>query len=66
MENKKQSAMTELFSILDNYGTIMPDTRQWLLEMEKLQTIEAYNLDPDLMKIQFKNANEWFKNTYGR
>jgi len=65
-ENKKSSAMNELFILLDSNHPIMPDTRKWLLELEKLQTIEAYNYDPELMAIKFKNANDWFKKTYGR
>lgn len=64
--NKKNTAMQELFNLLDNRSQIMPETRQWLFELEKLQTIEAYNLDPELMKIRFRNANDWYTKTYGK
>lgn len=65
-QNHKTSAMQELFNLLDNRSPIMPETRQWLFELEKLQTIEAYNLDPELMKIRFRNANDWYNKTYGK
>lgn len=65
-QEHKTTAMAELFKRLDNNEPIMPNTRKWLLELEKLQLLEAFKFDPELMKIAYKTPGEWFKKTYGR
>lgn len=36
-----------------------------LLELEREQICQAYNLDPDIMKVKYANAYQWFHDTYG-
>lgn len=63
--NIKLTAMREILRMIDNNEIIMPNTKKWLIELEKLQMIQAYQLDPELMKIRYKDGQEWFKDTYG-
>ena len=53
MEKKKikLSAMQQMIYLIEMDEPIMPITKKELLELEELQLIHAYNLDPDLMKL---------------
>lgn len=59
------TALKQLIHMVEKGELITPDDKKRLLELEKLQLIQAYDLDPELMKIRFKNASSWYKETYG-
>lgn len=67
MEKKKitLSAMQEMIYLIDKNQPIMPATKKHLIELEKLQLIHAYQLDPDLMKLKYSNPYQWYKDIYG-
>lgn len=67
MEKKKikLSAMQQMIYLIEMNEPIMPITKKELIELEKLQLIHAYNLDPDLMKLTYKNGYDWYKHIYG-
>ena len=67
MEKKKikLSAMQQMIYLIEMDEPIMPITKKELLELEKLQLIHAYNLDPDLMKLTYRNGSDWYKHIYG-
>ena len=52
----KLSAMQEMIYLIEMGEPIMPITKKELIELEKLQLIHAYNLDPDLMKLTYRNG----------
>lgn len=60
-----RTAVMEMITLLERGEPIFPDTKKRLIELEKLQMIHAYDMDPDLMKIRYKDGHQWFKDTYG-
>lgn len=62
---KKTTAVRELITMIERGQPIMPATKKQLIELEKLQLIQAYDLDPELMKVRFRNGSDWFHKTYG-
>jgi len=61
---KKTTALRLLITMIERGQPIMPDTKKQLIELEKLQLIQAYQLDPELMEVRFKNGSDWFNKTY--
>lgn len=64
--NIKLTAMEELLYMIEKGKSISQEDRNRLLQIEKLQLIQAYQLDPDLMKMRFRTAEAWFRDTYGK
>ena len=64
-KNITLSAMQEMIYLIEKGEPIMPSTKKQLIELEKLQLIQAYNLDPDLMKLKYNNGSDWYKKVYG-
>lgn len=64
METKRTALLT-LLDLVERKEPIMPDMKRRLLEMERKQLTQAYNTDPELMKIRFKNDRQWLKEIYG-
>lgn len=62
---KQKTAMMELIRRLENEEPIFPEDKKRLLMLEKSQLLEAYRLDPELMKFKHRNASVWFRDTYG-
>ena len=46
-------------------GTLTRKRWQDLLMLEKEQLCNAWNIDPEISKIRYKNSNQWFYDTYG-
>lgn len=59
------TAVKQLIYMIEKGELITPDDKKRLLELEKLQLIQAYQLDPDLMKLRYNNAQAWYKDNYG-
>lgn len=60
-----RTALMEMIHLLETGEPIFPETKKRLIELEKLQMIHAYDLDPDLMKVRYRSGSQWFKETYG-
>lgn len=59
------TALKQLLYMIEKGEMITPDDKKKLVEMEKKQLFDAYNLDPELMKIRFKTPHHWYTQTYG-
>ena len=59
------TAVKQLIYMIEKGELITPEDKKRLIELEKLQLIQAYQLDPDLMELRFNNPQAWYKDTYG-
>lgn len=60
-----RTAVMEMITLLERGEPIFPDTKKRLIEMERDQLIHAYDMDPELMKIRYKDGKRWYKETFG-
>lgn len=59
------TAVKQLIYMIEKGQEITMEDKKRLLELEKLQLIQAYQLDPDLMKLRFNTPASWYQDTYG-
>jgi hypothetical protein len=61
---KEQTAFMELLTIVERGEVLFPQTKSRLIELSRKQYMDAYNLDPELMKLKYKSAHDWYKSKY--
>lgn len=61
---KERTALHELLTLVEKGEPIMPDMKMRLIKLMKNQLTEAYELDPELMRVRYRNAQQWFYDKY--
>ena len=61
---KERTALNELLVLIEKGEPIMPTMKMQLVDLMRKQLMDAYNLDPELMKVRYKDAKEWYHSTY--
>lgn len=65
---KKNVSMTpveELIMLIEMGTPLDYATKKRLIKDEKKNVTDAYNLDPEIMKCKYRNANQWYYEKYG-
>ena len=62
---KSKTALREMIDIIERHHVLNPDVKEKLIELERLQLIQAYQMDSEIMKRQYRTSEDWYRMNYG-